>query len=192
MARNRSMRRMRNRSRNRSKRGGAWRMFQSEDMKEFTDILRTNDVIKDNYMDDNSANLSTLLRKHKTSEQLTRMKTILFGKDPDANPSFVELKQFWSKLTPEQKDKLKEELKKANKQFLYTGVVDILEEEQISPAAGENASSTVAEESGAALLSSSSGGKSRRRRRARRTNKKSRKSHKVRKSHRRKHRAVRR
>lgn len=197
MARNRSTRRMRiRRSKSRSKRGrrgGVLRMFQSEDMITFTDILRDNNVIKDKYMDDNSANLFELLKRYSRPDQLIRMKTILFGENPDSNDSFIKLKQFWSTLTTDRKDKLKKELEKAKKQFLYMGVFGILEKAQISPAdpadpaAGENTSSPAA----ALLSSSSSGGKSRRRH-ARRTNKKSRKSHKVRKSHRRKHRAVRR
>jgi len=199
MARNRSMRRMRNRRskkcHSRGRRGGVLRMFKSEDMITFTDILRDNNVIKDKYMDDNSANLFELLKRYSRPDQLIRMKTILFGKNPDSNDSFIKLKQFWSTLTTDRKDKLKEELENAKKQFLYVGVFDILENAQISPAdpadpadpaAGENTSSPAA-----ALLSSSSGGKSRRRH-ARRTNKKSRKGHKVCKSHRRKHRTARR
>ena len=186
------IRRSKSRSK-RGRRGGVLRMFQSEDMITFTDILRDNNVIKDKYMDDNSANLFELLKRYSRPDQLIRMKTILFGENPDSNDSFIKLKQFWSTLTTDRKDKLKKELEKAKKQFLYMGVFGILEKAQISPAdpadpaAGENTSSPAA----ALLSSSSSGGKSRRRH-ARRTNKKSRKSHKVRKSHRRKHRAVRR
>jgi hypothetical protein len=188
MTRIRSTRRMRNRSRSRSrsKRGGVLRIFQSEEMKEFTDILRDNVVIKDgNYMGDGFTNFFTLFKRHSQLEKQIRIKKLLFGEDPDANPSFIKLKNFWSGLTSKQKDMLKEELSKANKKFLYEGVVDILESENISPAApaapaGDNASSQVEK-----LLPKQAGGSSRRHRRSRRTNKnrKSRKGRKMRRSY---------
>jgi hypothetical protein len=169
-------------------------MFQSGEMKEFTDILRDNDEIKkNNLMDDGSANLHILLQRYKPDDKLEKMKKILFGENPDGNTSFTKLKDFWSGLQPDQRAKLKEELSKANKEFLYEGVVDILKSENISLAApaaadGDNASSQVEGDGNRGLLRTQTGGKSRRRRRRhhhRRTNKirKSRKGHKMRRSY---------
>ena len=79
-------------------------MFQSEDMRTFTDILRGNDEIKKgNLMDDGSVNFRTLIRNYNQDYKLTGMKTLLFGAKPDDNPSFIKLKKFWSELNPEKK-----------------------------------------------------------------------------------------
>lgn len=193
MTRNRSTRKMRNRrNKSRSKRGGVWSMFQSGEMKKFTDILRGNVIIKDKYMDDGSANLHILLDRHKPDDKpddkldkMKRMKKILFDESPDASASFTKLKDFWSGLQPDQRAKLKEELSKANKKFLYEGVVDILEAENISPAAPANDDGDYTSSEGYKLLSKQAGGKSRRHRRRRhRTikNRKSRKGHRTRRN----------
>jgi hypothetical protein len=170
-------------------------MFQSEEKKKFTDILRGNDIIKNgNYMDDGSVNLRILLQTYKPEFKLQEMERILFGEKPDDNTSFTKLKNFWIGLQPDQRAKLKEELSKANKKFLYKGVFDILESKKISPATAapdasanyDDASSHVEGYDTGLVSRPSDGGSSKRRRRHhhRRTikNRKSRKGHRTRRN----------
>lgn len=107
MARNRSMRRMRNRSRNRSKRGGVLRMFQSGDMKKFKELLREIPSISSVMDNADTANQYKLTEYEKTE-------------------IVKKLGEYFNGLSDEERSNLSEQLTNAEKKKLYEQVYAVL------------------------------------------------------------------
>ena len=218
MARNRSMRRMRNRSRNRSKRGGeltpeekeklGWRCtFCSEDKKKFKVYMDNSNELYLKLLQNLSDNKAVELFHDLNDDEKKIFVQCLINNNRslwETNTDMAAVKEQIEAENTEKRrityavNKSKEEwgFKPSNKQT-DSSVLEAQNSELSTHAPTDAAfrptsisDAVVRKETPLGPGGFKRGGKSRRRR-ACRTNKKSRKGHKVRKSHRRKHRAVR-